>query len=94
MPELARRVVMVYRRRLPERAAIEGAQRVFMLRRVRLTEDRGGVAEWLKAHAWKVCLRETVTRVRIPLPPPFQYLSGCGLAWPLLAYLREARVEV
>lgn len=31
----------------------------------------GEVAEWLKAHAWKVCLRETVTRVRIPLSPPF-----------------------
>jgi hypothetical protein len=30
----------------------------------------GGVAEWLKAHAWKACLRETVTWVRIP-PPPF-----------------------
>ena len=30
----------------------------------------GGVAEWLKAHAWKACLRETVTGVRIPLPPP------------------------
>ncbi len=30
----------------------------------------GGVAEWLKAHAWKACRRETVSRVRIPLPPP------------------------
>src|SRR6266852_3039954 len=30
----------------------------------------GGVAEWLKAHAWKACLRETVTWVRIPPPPP------------------------
>ena len=30
----------------------------------------GGVAEWFKAHAWKVCIRETVSRVRIPLPPP------------------------
>jgi hypothetical protein len=30
----------------------------------------GGVAEWLKAHAWKVCIRGTVSRVRIPLPPP------------------------
>src|SRR5688500_13062254 len=30
----------------------------------------GEVAEWLKAHAWKACLRETVTRVRIPLSPP------------------------
>src|SRR6185369_7273883 len=28
------------------------------------------LAEWLKAHAWKACLRETVTWVRIPLPPP------------------------
>ena len=32
--------------------------------------QNGGVAEWLKAHAWKVCIRETVSRVRIPLPPP------------------------
>ncbi len=31
---------------------------------------RGGVAEWLKAHAWKVCIGETLSRVRIPLPPP------------------------
>jgi hypothetical protein len=30
----------------------------------------GQVAEWLKAHAWKVCIRETVSRVRIPPCPP------------------------
>ena len=30
----------------------------------------GEVAEWLKAHAWKACLRETVTWVRIPPSPP------------------------
>src|ERR1700735_5705246 len=35
----------------------------------------GGVAEWLKAHAWKVCIRATVSRVRIPLPPPIQELG-------------------
>src|SRR5215475_14621731 len=35
----------------------------------------GGVAEWLKAHAWKACLRETVTWVRIPLPPPISVHS-------------------
>jgi hypothetical protein len=29
------------------------------------------VAERLKAHAWKVCMRETVSRVRIPPPPPY-----------------------
>ena len=33
-------------------------------------DEIGGVAEWLKAHAWKACIRETVSRVRIPLPPP------------------------
>src|SRR3954451_20911596 len=35
----------------------------------------GGVAEWLKAHAWRACIRATVSRVRIPLPPPPEYLS-------------------
>ena len=30
----------------------------------------GEMAEWLKAHAWKVCLPERVTGVRIPLSPP------------------------
>ena len=28
------------------------------------------MAEWSKAHAWKVCRRGTVSRVRIPLCPP------------------------
>ena len=28
------------------------------------------MAERSKAHAWKVCIRETVSRVRIPLSPP------------------------
>jgi hypothetical protein len=31
----------------------------------------GEVAEWLKAHAWKVCLGLNLTRVRIPLSPPY-----------------------
>ena len=35
----------------------------------------GQVAEWLKAHAWKVCIRETVSRVRIPPCPPFSCLK-------------------
>jgi hypothetical protein len=29
------------------------------------------VAEWSKAHAWKVCRRVTVSRVRIPVCPPY-----------------------
>jgi hypothetical protein len=31
------------------------------------------VAEWSKAHAWKVCRRGTVSRVRIPIDPPFTF---------------------
>src|SRR6185437_8156459 len=35
-----------------------------------LPESAGEMAEWLKAHAWKACLGETLTWVRIPLSPP------------------------
>lgn len=35
----------------------------------------GEMAEWLKAHAWKACVRETVPWVRIPLSPPFARFS-------------------
>src|SRR6266478_1066608 len=28
------------------------------------------MAEWLKAHAWKACIGETLSRVRIPVSPP------------------------
>src|ERR1700733_14545217 len=30
----------------------------------------GEMAERLKAHAWKACVRESVPRVRIPVSPP------------------------
>src|SRR5438067_1739496 len=33
------------------------------------------MAEWLKAHAWKACLGETLTRVRIPLSPPHSAIA-------------------
>ena len=33
-------------------------------------KSRGELAEWSKAHDWKSCLRETVTRVQIPNSPP------------------------
>jgi hypothetical protein len=33
------------------------------------------MAEWLKAHAWKACVRETVPWVRIPLSPPVKEFS-------------------
>ena len=41
----------------------------FMVNSRRRT-DFGEMAEWLKAHAWKACLGETLTWVRIPLSPP------------------------
>jgi hypothetical protein len=49
-----------------------------MLRRPTLpaANPPGEMAEWLKAHAWKACLLERVTWVRIPLSPPcFQQLT-------------------
>ena len=30
----------------------------------------GEVSEWLKEHAWKACMRATVSGVRIPISPP------------------------
>ena len=31
----------------------------------------GEVAEWFKAHAWKACIGETLSWVRIPFSPPY-----------------------
>src|SRR5437764_4827289 len=39
------------------------------------------MAEWLKAHAWKACLGETLTWVRIPLSPPYFWFFNNLLAW-------------
>gem|GEM_PF-6808141 len=37
------------------------------------------MSEWLKEHAWKACVRETVPRVRIPPSPPvFAFGLGRG----------------
>jgi hypothetical protein len=36
------------------------------------------MAEWLKAHAWKACIGETLSRVRIPLSPPFIINNLCA----------------
>src|SRR5689334_5296085 len=51
---------------------LRGARRFVGRRRgaILRVQARGGMAEWLKAHAWKACIRETVSWVRIPLPPP------------------------
>jgi hypothetical protein len=37
---------------------------------LRSLKVEGEVSEWLKEHAWKVCIVETLSRVRIPPSPP------------------------
>jgi hypothetical protein len=53
------------------------------------SKDRasGEMAEWLKAHAWKACVRETVPWVRIPLSPPYWTKSPYLSALPEIGYL-------
>jgi hypothetical protein len=36
------------------------------------------MTEWLKVHAWKACVGETLPRVRIPLSPPASLRSATG----------------
>jgi hypothetical protein len=36
------------------------------------------MSEWLKEHAWKACVGETLPGVRIPLSPPFKL---CRARW-------------
>ncbi len=40
---------------------------------------QGEMAEWLKAHAWKACVRETVPWVRIPLSPPYKMIYDADI---------------
>ena len=48
-----------------------------------MSAPHGEVAEWSKAHAWKVCRRGTVSRVRIPLSPPFhKSIALFSVLWP------------
>ena len=35
------------------------------------------MAEWFKAHAWKVCVLSKVPWVRIPLSPPNNTIKSC-----------------
>jgi hypothetical protein len=49
------------------------------------------MAEWLKAHAWKACVRETVPWVRIPLSPPF--LRRSSPQYPIVRVYRNFTEE-
>ena len=55
----------------------------------------GQLAEWSKAHAWKVCRRETVSRVRIPHCPPLalaKAFSRCDCGRNFALFSRVMRV--
>ena len=67
-----------------------------------LVEHCGELSEWLKEHAWKACVRETVPRVRISHSPPlflnlFLFQVGpqrFGLAqWSLVNPVRSGRKQ-
>src|SRR5215472_4886534 len=40
------------------------------------------MSEWLKEHAWKACVGETLPWVRIPPSPPTESLQGEVPEWP------------
>jgi integrase len=59
------------------------------------------MAEWLKAHAWKACIRATVSWVRIPLPPPTPQSADVRCRSPeaeidqyLSAFLALSKIEI
>ena len=41
-----------------------------------LIPSNGEMSEWLKEHAWKACVGETLPWVRIPLSPPSQFIEN------------------
>jgi hypothetical protein len=64
------------RRKAPRWCALARGDRVPGYVKFRKSDHtQGEMAEWLKAHAWKACLGETLTWVRIPLSPPANPLS-------------------
>src|SRR6476659_1153229 len=51
----------------------------------------GEMSEWLKEHAWKACVGETLPRVRIPLSPPTPSPVARSSAVRVVFRLRAAR---
>ena len=49
------------------------------------------MSEWLKEHAWKACVGETLPRVRIPLSPP---IHRCNQAAPCRDVVVQKRRDV
>ena len=57
-----------------DRGTIKGLTQIRLFRirpRLQVVDSKDGeMSEWLKEHAWKACVGETLPRVRIPLSPP------------------------
>lgn len=45
-----------------------------------LLKAHGEMSEWSKEHAWKACIRATVSRVQIPFSPPEKTAYPIGLS--------------
>ena len=54
------------------------------------------MSEWLKEHAWKACVGETLPRVRIPLSPPINLFYRNEFANPegLVALVQSSRAHL
>src|SRR5579859_5953043 len=61
---------MLHWKRLAVRAAFHTGFAVPASAGKHLEAPNGEMAERLKAHAWKACIGETLSRVRIPVSPP------------------------
>src|ERR1700692_2121012 len=67
---------------------VVGKSRRALIESSHTSRGAGEMAEWLKAHAWKACLGETLTWVRIPLSPP------CIGSTPITGCIRAEQVQV
>ena len=45
-----------------------------------LLKAHGEMSEWSKEHAWKACIRATVSGVQIPISPPVKTAYPIGLS--------------
>src|SRR6476659_3096201 len=54
----------------------------------------GEMSEWLKEHAWKACVGETLPWVRIPLSPPPSLAGAHSVSVRVRLSLRAPRVRL
>ena len=59
---------------------------------LKIDSNTGEVAEWSKAHAWKVCNGLSRSRVRIPPSPPKIRFRGFSQIFALKSYERQTEI--